>query len=344
MGAGKAKNRRTPLFVTLPRKNFSPAHSSNPDHLGGQLSTDLPEATVRIIRGYCPRRRTGAWDEVQSFVVDCVLKMAPTTPTNARRLMTMTALYVTWMWAVTGSALTVSRVFKSHLVDRYVAEQLSDRSPVYRYDTVRQLAAIGQRLGGVHIERRPLPDESGSARPYSADEFAMLYSWATTLSTPFKRQNAAALLGLSAGAGLSAQEVMDANVDDIVVDGGRLFVAVRGDRARLVPVRREWTRLLTLSTTHRTSGYLFRAHRLDEYEPHGLQRFLSDNPGQIRPSAARLRAGWIISQINSNLPLSVLLQITGFASLGSLQPYLEHTKCHPIYDHLSLIIGEQAAS
>ncbi|MEX1077807.1 MAG: hypothetical protein WED09_01695 [Homoserinimonas sp.] len=43
-------------------------------------------------------------------------------------------------------------------------------------------------------------------------------------------------------------------------------------------------------------------------------------------------------------PISVLLQVTGFASLGSLQPYLEHAASHTVDDHLALIIGEQATA
>ncbi|WP_157155908.1 hypothetical protein [Diaminobutyricimonas sp. LJ205] len=255
----------------------------------------------------------------------------------------MTALYVSWVWTVTGCDLTIPRVFKTQLVHRYLAEDLAKRSETYRYDTARQLSAMADKLGDIHVQRLRMPEQTGSARPYSPAEEATLFAWANTLTTPLKRQNARALLALSGGAGLSAQELMDAQVQDVEFVTGRLFVNVRGDRARRVPVHSKWARTLAESIGNRTRGDLFHAYRLSEYKPNGLQRFLSDNPGPLRPSAARLRSGWIVAQIDAELPMQVLLEITGFATLLSLQPYLEHSIQHRADDHIGRIIGEEVA-
>ena len=306
-----------------------------------ELDLQLPDNLWQILSGYTPNQPTTAWTVVQPFVIECVIGMKPRTHSNARRLMTMTALYVAWVWTVTGCELTASRVFSDRHIHRYLAERLGKHSDAYRFDTARQLAAICEIQTAVHIQRLPTPPQGGRVRPYSAKEQAALYSWANTLTTALKRQNARALLGLAGGAGLTALELMAVQVEDVELEGVRAFVNVNGVRPRRIPVRANWARTLTHSVGSRTDGNLFHAYRLEEYPPHELQRFLCDNPCTPRPSAARLHSGWVISQIDAGLPLGVLLEVTGFASVQSLQPYLKHTQKHHLDAYIARITGEE---
>ena len=290
-----------------------------------------------------PSKPTSAWAAVRPFVIECVISMTPRTHATARRLMTMTALYVTWLWAATGCDLTVDRVFRDGFVSRYLVERLGKHSATYRYDTVRQLSGLAAKLTGETIGRLHTPPQGPRVRPYTSAEDASLYSWANTLSTPLKRQNARGLLGLAGGAGLTAVEVMAARVNDVEVVDGRVFVNVRGDRPRRVPVRANWARTLIKSIGTRTSGNVFHAYRLQEYLPHELQRFLSDHPCTPRPSAARLHSGWIVTQLEAGLPLDVLLEVTGFTSAQSFQPYQRYARPARINDYFGRIIGEEAA-
>jgi hypothetical protein len=307
-----------------------------------EIDRQLPDHLWRILSGYSPNRPTTAWDVVRPFVIECVISMKPRTYSNARRSMTMTALYVAWVWTVTGCELTAGRVFSDALIRRYLSERLAKHSDVYRFDTARQLAATAEALTANNIHRLPTPPHGGRVRPYSATEQATLYSWANTLTTALKRQNARALLSLAGGAGLTALELMAVQVEDVELAGARAFVHVTGDRARRVPVRANWVRTLTHSVGPRTDGNLFQAYRLEEYPPHELQIFLSDNPCSPRPSAARLHSGWVVSQIDAGLPLGVLLEITGFTSAQSLQPYLKYAKTHRLDPYIARITGEEA--
>lgn len=308
-----------------------------------ELDRHLPDHLWRIISGYSPNRPTTAWTVVRPFVIECVIAMKPRTYSNARRSMTMTALYVAWVWTVTGCELTALRVFKDTLIRRYLAERLPKHSDVYRFDTARQLATIGETLTEGHIQRLPTPPHGGRVRPYSAKEQATLYSWANTLTTPLKRQNARALLGLAGGAGLTALELMAIQVEDIEFAGTRAFVNVHGERPRRIPVRTNWVRTLSNSVGARSTGNMFHAYRLEEYPPHELQRFLCDNPCTPRPSAARLHSGWVVSQIDAGLPLGLLLEITGFTAAQSLQPYLKYAKTHSLDAYVARITGEEVA-
>ncbi|MEO7545155.1 MAG: hypothetical protein ABIT21_02495, partial [Terrimesophilobacter sp.] len=77
-----------------------------------------------------------------------------------------------------------------------------------------------------------------------------------------------------------------------------------------------------------------------EYPPHELQQFIGRNRGELRPSVARLRSGWIVALLNANLPLDVLLDVTGFTTPGSLRPYLQYSRKHSATDWLTQITGE----
>ena len=307
------------------------------------LDPELSDVLWNIITGYTPNRPTSAWARVRPFVIECVTRMRPRTHANARRLMTMTALYVTWAWTVTGCELTARRVFVDTLVRRYLADRLRDRSALYRFDTTRQLSVISEVLAGEPIRRLHTPFQSPRVRPYSPAQQATLYSWANTLTTEMKRQNAQALLGLSGGAGLTAQELMAVQVEDVEFANGRAFVNVQSDSPRRVPVRAEWARTLARSVGDRTSGNMFRGYRLEEYPPVALQRFLSDNPCSPRPSAAHLHSGWITTQLDAGLPAQILLEITGFTSLQSFQPYLKYTRSHQIDAYVGRVNGEEVA-
>lgn len=327
----------------MPNRRLINSPDNSDEHLGElrALDPELADRLWDVITGYRPNRANSDWATVRPFVIECVLRMHPRTFSTARRLMTMTALYVSWAWTVSGCELVGERVFVDSLVHRYLSSRLSAHSAMYRFDTARQLSTISEVLTGEPTRRLHTPFQSPRVRPYSPNEEATLYAWANTLSTPLKRQNARALLGLAGGAGLTAQELMDVQVEDIDFSDGRIFVNLHGDRPRTVPVRAAWARTLAKAVDTRTSGRVFRGYRLNEYPPRALQRFLSDHPCTPRPSAARLHSGWVVAQIDAGLPLTVLLEVTGFSSAQTLQPYLHHTREHRLDDFIGRIIGEE---
>ncbi|MBC7596683.1 MAG: hypothetical protein H7288_22625 [Kineosporiaceae bacterium] len=322
------------------------------------LDADLTDVCWRIITGYSPNQTSSAWSAVRSFVIECVTAMKPRTAVNTRRIMTMTALYVSWVWSATGCTLTAERVFTDALVARYLGGRLRKFSASYRFDTVRQLAAISHTLTGTVITRLPTPSQAGRVKPYTTNQIATLFAWANTLTTELKRQNARAFLALGAGAGLTAQELMAAQVEDITfthtdssaagpgaISGNGTgavlgaVVAVRGPRPRRVPVRANWVKTLHASVGRRTSGDVFHAYRLEEYPPHQLQQFITDHPCTPRPSAGRLHSGWIVTQLDAGLPIRVLLEITGFVTAQSLIPYLGYTQRQPVENYTARITG-----
>lgn len=301
---------------------------------------EIPAVCVRIIAGYSPNQPSSIWPEVQQFTIDCAVAMKPTTHANARRWMTMIALFSTWVVTVAGGPVTPERIFRQSYLDRYLKRVLAKHSPAYRFDSSRLLVKVAHTLLDVRLSQLPTPRQSEAVFPHTPKDLARIYSWANTLSTPLKRQNARALVSLAAGAGLTAQQIMDAQVGDVEFIDGRAFVTVHEGRQRQVPVRTAWVRTLTSAIGDRTSGTIFKAYRLEEYPPHQLQQFLTKNRGELRPSVARLRAGWLVSLLEANLPLDVLLNVTGFTTPASLRPYIRHAKANDTTEWFAQIVGE----
>jgi hypothetical protein len=81
----------------------------------------------------------------------------------------------------------------------------------------------------------PLPRER-SKMPYSSAEIAGFLALAGAQPTAERRMRAAGLVCLGAGAGLIRADLRDVRGTDVIARSGGLVVAVRGRRARTVPV------------------------------------------------------------------------------------------------------------
>jgi integrase len=301
------------------------------------IDPTMPDWTWRIISNYEPRLSVTQWEATREFVITCVLSMKPRTFDNARRLMTMTSRYVAWWWARNGGELSISAVFAENDRRLYLSEVLPKHSSIYRWGVQRQLIELEESIKPRRADLIRFGTHKEHQAPYTAKELATLLSWANGLTTILKRRNAWALLGACGGAGLSAAELIAAQVEDVTVDEGVMFVKVRGDKARLVPVTEPWNRILARSLEGRETGDLFHGIRIREYPPRVLQLFLTDHPCQPRPSAARLNCGWLVALLDAAIPVPLLLQLAGMSSASGLQRYLSHAKPAALATHLSQI-------
>jgi integrase len=310
-----------------------------------QLDPDLPEMVWEIIIRYRPRLPANQWEAVREFAISNAIQMKPRTFEVARRLMTMSARFTAWVWTTSGIELTPERVYTENNVYRYLQACLTGHSESQRWGIVRQLAIIALVLTGKRIAPMPSLKRRTSLRPFTPAEVVSLHSWAASLTTELKRHNAWALLGLAGGAGLRSSEIIDARIGDVEIIDGRVFANVRGENARRVPVRHPWSNTLLRAVEGHTDPdeYFFNKTRVDEYRPRIIQTFLTDNPGMIRATAARLRNGWIVTQIDNGLPASVLITIAGVKHLAALTHHMPHTLEFDVNNYLGLIIGEEVA-
>lgn len=286
----------------------------------------IPELAWRIILGYTPKHTTpAAWASVRPFTIATAAAMLPNTHAVTRRLMSMTGMFHEWLWTTTGTPLTVSHVYTQRNIDRYLAETLTERSQTHRWSVSRQLVKIGRELADADLIALPAPD--GKRRPpFTASQIASMYSWANTLTTGLKRQNAWALLSLAGGAGLTSGEIVKVRVHDVISDNDVTCVNVRGSHPRTVPVRHAWARMLVQSLKGRTdpNDYVFQGYRHGEYEGRAIQSFLTENPAPTRPTPSLLRTGWILHHINNHVPSPVIMHLAAIPDFAVLGRYYEH--------------------
>lgn len=308
--------------------------------------SQMPDFAWRILLGYRPNDASamGAWGAVRPFTIETAAAMLPDTYDSARRLMTITARFHMWVWARTGTELSIARVYTQLNIDRYLTAAYNDRSVSHRWGVSRQLVKVGRELADADLVALHLPEGKVRA-PFATKQIATMHSWANSLTTVKKRQNAQALLGLAGGAGLTAAEIVDAHVTDIDREGDIVFVNVRGTQPRRVPVRHAWARVLLRSIEGRehTSEALFRGPRIEEYPPRIIQTFLTDHPAPVRPTPAALRAAWLVHHINNHVPLQVLRDIAGFEHYDSLVRYYAHANVLDVADFTGLLVGAEVA-
>jgi integrase len=308
------------------------------------MDPDLPDHVWSVMIRFRPQLSPVQWDAVREFSLRNAVQMQPRTFETVRRLMTMTVRFNAWAWTA-GSTLDVARMYTNTNVYRYLQECLPNHSDSHRWGLVRQLGTVADALAATSVERMPSLPRKVGARPFSLPEIAQLHSWAGTLTTDLKRQNAWAILGLAGGAGLRSEEIITIRIGDLDVIDGRLFVSVPGPRARRVPVTQPWTRTLLKSIATRTDPdeNVFRAHRFDEYPPRAIQSFLTDHPGRVRATVSKLRCTWVVAHLNNEVPAQALLAIAGFTRAGSLDKYLPHVRPFDLDTVVGRIVGEEVA-
>ncbi len=302
--------------------------------------TPTPAIAAEIdtaITNFLPDKNRAAFAVVGPFVRELVRAAEPTTFDNARRLLTFVSRFVIWEWMRSGCELSPERVLRDKLIGKYVATELRHLAPSTRFDVTRILGTLTTKLTGEPTHRLTLQAGPPKA-PYSSAELAELNSWRTGLPTGLSRRNAAVLLSLGAGAGLNPAELIAVERQDIThtAEGDR-FVSVRGERARSVPVRREWVPVLDLACESR-DGLLFHGYEFDEYPPRPITSFITAHPGKVRLTPQRLRSGWIVKLIDEGVPDNLIARLAGI-NVPTVARYYHHARPTSIEANLAAITG-----
>ncbi len=235
------------------------------------------------------------------------------------------------LWAVAqGMALDPEVIFTPDNVERFVLEAkgLEDNTKATYRSALR---LVGERVTTkapweprpVRFARREL------AIPYTASEMAKLADWSKALNTELKRRTVQATIVLCAGAGLTASEAVAAKACHIRQLGELLIVGVSGDRARDVPVRAEYEAQLIGLCRRYPDGPLvgLSAASTDGSNRSDLiSRRMSD---YARPASvpqllcSRLRSTWLLAQLNSHVPVSVIAEAAGLGTVGFVDDLFE---------------------
>jgi hypothetical protein len=171
----------------------------------------------------------------------------------------------------------------------------------------------------------PLPRERAK-KPYSPAEIGGFLALADAQPTMERRMRAAGLICLGAGAGLIRGDLRDVRGTDVACRSGGVLVAVRGPRARMVPVLARYQDRLLAAAGFAGSAPVCggtETGRRNITTP--LVRSLDGGAGLPRLDTSRLRATWL-ADCGELLGLAAFMRAAGISCsqrLGDLVAGLE---------------------
>lgn len=275
---------------------------------------------------YSPLLPDETWSRVRDFVTDAVEEAFPLTPYTEGELYLAVSRLAIWSRVTVGPDLPRERVLALHNIERFIHSGMPGRSQATKATIGARLRRVSEvllngRVPGIALELQRASKDP--IRPYASGELAALISWATTLSTAQRRNDAAVLIGLGLGAGLTAAEVGAARVRDLSFDREGVSVIVSGERDRVVPVFGRWELLLVAQASRPVDEFLFRPRREGAW-PNLISNFVTQSPGAVRPQTQRMRSTWIVEHLNAWVPPALILEASGIESLDALARFMRY--------------------
>lgn len=276
-----------------------------------------------VLETYTPHIPTDIWNELKSFVVETVRSHYTEGRTRDdihHGLMTLTG-FADWVFTLGLGELTPG-ILRADVIDAYTAYRSTEVAGFLAERERKRLRVIAGLPAGP--EARHVSTTSDPQTPYTDDEQGEIRRWADWQSHEESRRNARAIAALGVGCGLTAVEMMEARVGDVVVlDDEMLGVNANG---RAVPVFQSWHDELTSIATGQDDEYLI-GRGYTTRSSVSLRSLISTLPG-LRPSVQRMRATWMLAHVEGGTPLPDFLDAAGLTSpdvLRRLLPFIRRT-------------------
>jgi integrase len=279
------------------------------------------------ISKYAPVMPSAYWAPIEPFVTAVVETAAPQVSYTEKQLYAVTVRLALWAWQTASLPLEIDEIFAAPVIDRFVAVGLPQYTMAGRNTMRSRLHRMSDVLLGPGRDpnrARPMGNSDPSA-PYSEPEVATLLSWAAVQHAGERRSSAAALLALGLGAGLTNREITELRLRDIDADAEGVVVTVRGNRARCVPVLREWESALVQRVAGRSpDGWAF-CEGQEGVNRNLVSNFVARSNGDFGPTTRRMHATWIVTHLEMGTPMVPLLRAAGLKDpepLGRFLPFV----------------------
>jgi hypothetical protein len=230
--------------------------------------------------------------QAAAFARDVIMAVQPGGQERAKNLLWAAGRLAGYA-ASAGLALEPQVVFHPSVIERF-ARCAPGLSPVARRTLRTNQRFIARRVvPQLYPADAPLPRERAKM-PYSPAEIAGFLALAGAQPTAERRMRAAGLVCLGAGAGLIRADLRDVRGTDVIARAGGLVVAVRGRRARTVPVLSRYHARLRAAARFAGSALICGGAdpgRRNITNP--LITALDGGTGLPRLDTSRLRATWL---------------------------------------------------
>ena len=319
--------------------------AQDPNVLNARLTLQLTKTVPRVarkamasIRGRLSdeaSRRLNSYDpplpaedvaHIRSFVSDSIALALPLTVYSVETLMGPVMRFVHWSVFVVGCELDATIIFDRDLIDTYVREALPD---TMTSGTRRNYRAWILRVAEVvNPDRNPHPpiplNSKGMETPYSARDLTALNRWSAGQPTQYRREGAATLVALGAGAGLSSIEITHLKADAVTLHNNgkvEMTVSAPGKNSRRVVVTAEFEDVISaLVKVLPPDTFVFLPQR-SRVENDVVSSFVSRT---VRPAGSptvtvrRLRNTWLVTQMTNRVDVLTLMEASGLQSLESI--------------------------
>ena len=240
-----------------------------------------------------------------------VTTTVPTSASDARRLLRAVVWLAVWVYSSIGD-LDAETVLCPTNTELWAVKENKHRSAAWRRDTRAGLRRVGRAVNpdgwpAVPQSLNRASDSHPVTAPLKNRRFKLVAGLTGYTHRPARMWIAAGSLG----AGLAGTELGSAHVDDVVDEGDRLAIRVRGRNSRIVPVRACWTDTLkeavAATKAEQNSRFVVPKGRNSVY------RFVKGiAPVNGSPlGLSRARATWLTAHLTAGTPLAVLKIIAG---------------------------------
>lgn len=280
---------------------------------------------LAVVENFVPQSAPAeVWESHGHLVRDRVRAVKTKGPRSAQTHLSAGAGLLAFA-AREGIPLRGEVVFSDEVIERYVAAELTG-SRGSRGTTRSRL----RRLRDAYApEQTPVVDYQRVRPPYTIDELAGLWRMVSNQSTPYRTRRLQALYCLCVGAGCDATDLRTVSGEDVYKDNGLVYVAIGEPRVRTVPVLGSvGPTLLGLAETA-GKEMVIGGNADDHNLVNRLVRSATGGEDLPRLNVARLRHSWMVAMANARLPLTLLADMAGVATLRTFEDLLPYTNLPP---------------
>lgn len=299
--------------------------------IGPEFDALSPEVAAKIA-SWRPRKvgpeDAEALEVVLPSVRSWVSAARPDRPDAAAQLLWAVIQLAIW-WYKRFRKLDAAEVLTDHNIEHFTMHVNAHRPASWRHTARSSLRRVGR---AVNPDLWPLKHREvghrGAVPPYSPQEEER-FTRLALLPGRLNYSGRAWVVAATFGAGLMGYEATTTTVDDLTEsDDGRIIVTVRGDRARRVPIRRDYTAMAreAIKTAHGTSFFRGTSPRGATKIADYISKDLRKGGCSEGLSLSRARNTWIVAHLTANTRFEVLRAVGGPISAKTLLSLVQHAQ------------------
>jgi integrase len=291
-----------------------------------EIRARLDDASAAKMRDYEPELPPEYVKVIRAFVEDSVALALPLTSYSVETLLRPVMHFVYWAVFVVGCDLDALVVFDRELIQNYVPEALPANLAAGTKRNYRAwITRVAEVVNPDKNPRNSTPlNQKDMEAPYSEDEIVALDRWAAGQATAYKRQGAAVLIALGAGAGLSAVEIANLRRESVTVhDDGtvEIQVLVKDEWKRRVIVTAEFEQIIATAVEGLSGNsmvFLWKRNRTENDVVSAFVGKCAKPRGTPTVQGRRLRNTWFVSQMTNRVDVLTLMEAAGLQSIESI--------------------------